>query len=601
MILGLTGLAYFGSLYLPRLSQAVQQTFSYSYGEMQRAGYWQAVNATSPSTFFSLCVFWNRAECSSVFRGLLSEVFSFYHQRVWLSLPFRYQIVLYPPLVLAGLIMFFVSKRKRPLYEAKFAELHELKALRINAKSGTTIPLAKLRRCWLGLRADLKGNKDLANVLTIAPSRAGKSAHLIGVLLSWHLPAIVVDMKGELREKTAGFRSRFGKVFTLNPEKLETTHHFDPLAVWLAQDPHAAPDIVKFLLEDPQDRDTFFAAQASYPLLAAIRSATLLQKPVLTHLNDLLYLGVQGFVRTLQKHQDEEIERNLSGFLGMTSNEFLMLPNLETKGPVFSVWQTLLQRMQPFMRPELLELMSETDVTLSQLSVPSTLYIQWPEKYLDADAKPLALILHVLVTCLCDKADKRGGKLLCPTLLALDEITRYHVPALPKYISTMLGRGMSALLYAQSFSQLVKQYGETGATIIEDNCGVEMYYKPQSGSAKKLENELGQVSLKSERVSKRLKNHERTVAQGEQSRPLMTQDEIRLLKEDQTLILADSHRAILAKRLDPYTGSFLKRRLNLLAPPLESKREVKVIKAKEAKQEVSSAAFFDFDEAELNH
>ena len=109
------------------------------------------------------------------------------------------------------------------------------------------------------------------------------------------------------------------------------------------------------------------------------------------------------------------------------------------------------------------------------------------------------------------------------------------------------------------------------------------------------------MSLKSERVSKRLKNHERTVAQGEQSRPLMTQDEIRLLKEDQTLILADSHRAILAKRLDPYADPFLKRRLYLLAPPLESKRKAKVIKAKEVKQEISSTAFFDFDEAELNH
>jgi type IV secretory pathway TraG/TraD family ATPase VirD4 len=240
--------------------------------------------------------------------------------------------------------------------------------------------------------------------------------------------------------------------------------------------------------------------------------------------------------------------------------------------------------------------MGEDELRLDDLTEFSSLYIQWPEHLIDADAKPLALVLHTLVTCLCHKADHEGGRLPYPTLFALDEITRYHVPALPQYISTMLGRGMAALLYAQSFAQLVSKYREAEATVIEGNCGVEMYYRPQSDTAEKLERELGQVSLPSERVSRRLSNLERTVSQGEQSRPLMTRDEIRLLKEDQTLILTDSHRPILARRVNPFKVKWLRQRLDL--PLLEVTRR-EVVPSPEPRKEVSPTAFFDFDEAEL--
>lgn len=597
MLAGVWGLGFFAYLYLPVLSSALKGSFDATYGTMQQSGWWEALHATTPSMFLSLCYVQDRLECRASFKEIHKASWESNFLVVWQTIPWRrWQLWGYPALFLVGLLLLFLSKTQRPLYSARFAGLHELKRLFIKPKRGFSIPLGVLHGRWLGLTADFNRNQDLAHLLAIAPTRAGKSAHLMGVLLSWKLPVIVVDMKGELRERTGGFRTLLGEVYTLNPEKPQTSHRFDPIAVWLEQIPNAAPDIARFLLHDPDDREPFFSGQASYPLLAAIRSAVLLKKSVLKHLNDLLFLGVQGFVRQLHAHNDGEIERHLSGFLGMTSDEFLMLPHLDTKGPVFSVWQTLLQKLQPLMRPEVLELMGEDEIALEDLTDLSTLYIQWPEHLLDADAKPLALLLHVIVTCLCNKADREGGRLPYPTLLALDEITRYQVPALPQYISTMLGRGMAALLYAQSFSQLVHTYGEAQATVIEDNCGVEMYYRPQSDTSEKLEKELGQVSLPSERVSRRLKDHERTVSQGEQSRPLMTREEIRRLQDDQTLILSDSHRAILAKRINPFKVRWLKGRLDL---PLLELEHREVVEVPELRQEVSPTAFFDFDEAEL--
>jgi type IV secretion system protein VirD4 len=61
-------------------------------------------------------------------------------------------------------------------------------------------------------------------------------------------------------------------------------------------------------------------------------------------------------------------------------------------------------------------------------------------------------------------------------LLALDEAGRTPIPKLPDYIATIAGRGMSALLYVQSLSQLGEVYGDKGAETILDNCRTQIYY-----------------------------------------------------------------------------------------------------------------------------
>ena len=115
---------------------------------------------------------------------------------------------------------------------------------------------------------------------------------------------------------------------------------------------------------------------------------------VLSHLDALLKRGHQGFVAALHGQGDPEIDALLTQYLGMPPAEFPAASFTDTRGPVFSVWQTLLERLGPFRRAGVLDLMSGSDFAAEDLLKPCTLYLAWPEADLDADAKPLALILN---------------------------------------------------------------------------------------------------------------------------------------------------------------------------------------------------------------
>src|SRR3954468_15801599 len=62
-----------------------------------------------------------------------------------------------------------------------------------------------------------KDRKELGNVMVIGRTRCGKGLFANTQILSWTESLIANDIKGELREKTAGFRAQQGPVFTFKP------------------------------------------------------------------------------------------------------------------------------------------------------------------------------------------------------------------------------------------------------------------------------------------------------------------------------------------------------------------------------------------------
>ena len=598
--LATAGLGFYLPGFADVLKDALRASLPAATDGLIRGGWAQAVGATDLRSFVMSCAVLNREGCAGHFWGAAWKGFSDSFSAGYWALHWPHGWAVHLASAALGMAFFLARKRKQPLFDAHFAAPSEVRPLLADPDHPATVLLGKLKGRYLGLTADLKGPGRLPHTLVIAPPGTGKSVGLMGVLVSWQQTAIVVDVKGELRAATGRWRHlHVGRVYTLTPEGGGA--RFDPIAALLRLDPDAAEAVAHFLTFEPDDHPKFFAAQAKPALLAAIRSARLATAPVLTHLDALLSLGNKGFVEALRAQGDAEIDAHLTQFLGMPPAEFPETSYADTRGPVFSIWQTLLERLGPLRRPAVLAMMSGGDFMVEDLLKPCTLYLAWPEADLDADAKPLALILHSLITCLCHLADRRGGRLPSPVLLALDEAPRYVVPALPKYLATMQGRGISALMYAQSSTQFAQNYGTKNAHTLQSTATVKVYLQPQLEDAERIVKQLGTVTLAGERKSRR-RGGEDVRTEHDHQRPLLSVDEVMRLKDEQMLVLTGVYRPVLAERLRYYNDPRLEKRVGGSPPPLLPRPQLPDAPLTPPETQATDKAphaFHTFDEGEL--
>src|SRR2546429_7905316 len=104
------------------------------------------------------------------------------------------------------------------------------------------------------LARQTKSRRELGNMLICAPTRAGKGLLATSQLFSWKHSVVVNDLKGELFTATAGYRSKLGKVFVIDPTG--TGHQYDPLKEKTTEDQLYSS--ATRLLFKPNERDPIF-------------------------------------------------------------------------------------------------------------------------------------------------------------------------------------------------------------------------------------------------------------------------------------------------------------------------------------------------------
>src|SRR6266516_7265721 len=137
------------------------------------------------------------------------------------------------------------------LHHARFALPHELKPLTGHTLDGAHLLLGRTHLGGLYRVAPSSKRRELGNMLVCAPPRSGKSVLAISQLLTWPHSVVVVDIKGELYQNTAGYRASLGKVFCVDPTGVG--HRYDPLAGMTDEDKLYAA--AKNLLFDPKEAD----------------------------------------------------------------------------------------------------------------------------------------------------------------------------------------------------------------------------------------------------------------------------------------------------------------------------------------------------------
>src|ERR1700686_3797240 len=76
--------------------------------------------------------------------------------------------------------------------------------------------------------------RELPHALIVGPPRSGKGLLAVSQLLTWEGSAIVNDLKGELFDATAGYRSRFSRIVVVDPRGFG--QQFGPLASRTSED-----------------------------------------------------------------------------------------------------------------------------------------------------------------------------------------------------------------------------------------------------------------------------------------------------------------------------------------------------------------------------
>jgi type IV secretion system protein VirD4 len=140
---------------------------------------------------------------------------------------------------------------------------------------------------------------ELGNIAVIAPPRHGKGLHATAELLTWEHSVIVIDVKGEHYERTAGARAaRFGPTFVLSP--LGVGNRFDPLRHCQTEDDFMV--MADYLLEKTGDREADAFIQRGRNMLTAMFMAGHKEGyPLLPYLAHMIHIGPEATAKRLQK------------------------------------------------------------------------------------------------------------------------------------------------------------------------------------------------------------------------------------------------------------------------------------------------------------
>jgi type IV secretion system protein VirD4 len=481
-----------------------------------------------------------------------------------------------------------------PLYNATWATLLQLRDMWLTVTDGFKAPirrallLATLNRKLLGVKAS-RLRPELGHVLVCGPTRSGKSQHLMCNLINWSGSAVVIDIKGELHRLTSGHRSRFSNVVVLDPSGFG--HCYDPF-VDIGDLAEALQTAAEVVLQIDRDREPVFAQRGANAVIAARRAAHLIGKPTLPYIYELTRWGLWHFIDTLRKVDDEQISASLVRFVGRDVRT-LKESDINDDRFLNSSWSTITSKLTPLLTEGVLKMTSGFEFSAKQLlEQPTTFYLRFNEAELDSSKHILRLTVLALITAILRYKDTNSDKKTQQVLLGLDEAGRVPIPRLEDLVSTVAGRGVSALVYVQDLSQFEATYGAANAKTIRSNCHTQLFYPPKDlETARYISNACGFMTRPTRSYSKERGMLEtRRYTYNDSKRELIAPDEVRQLSPETVILFAGDKPPIKAKRLTYFETAWLKKHTQLAATKvlpitrIIQSRKVSVEKAKETQK-----------------
>jgi type IV secretion system protein VirD4 len=397
-----------------------------------------------------------------------------------------------------------------------------------------------------------KNRQELGNLLICAPPRSGKTLLAVSQLLTWQHSAIVNDIKGELYQQTAGYRSTLGNVYVIDPVA-GVGHRYDPFAGRESERQLYA--LAKHLLFDAADREPIFIQRCEKMLTQMFRAARVENKQAGTEKYRLLpYVGqlintrgLKGTAEHLQRLSPELATKFLASELAdanFTDDRFLT-----------SCWGTLDARLWPLLTDDVIRCFDGSDFTAGELMTgkrPSTVYLRLSESELHALSPLVRLLFGSLIDGLVSTFDTQQpqGKGCRPVLILADEAGRTAIPMLSDAASTVVGRRIYLWIAVQSLSQLTAAYGRDRGQVLRDTVDQSLYFRPNDAqTAEYLERRLGRRSDYARSQTLR-EGQEASEGRSEQGVPLLPSQDIAMLADTELLAFHRDNRPMRLSRLD---------------------------------------------------
>ena len=138
---------------------------------------------------------------------------------------------------------------QRALHHARFARPHELHPLVTHSLDEEALLIGRTHLGGIYRVRKTPNRRELGNMMVVAPPRHGKSQLGVTQLLTWPDSVVAVDLKGELYQKSGGFRATLGPVYVIDLRGLG--NQYDPLRD--CTDEERLYDAAKNILYDPHE------------------------------------------------------------------------------------------------------------------------------------------------------------------------------------------------------------------------------------------------------------------------------------------------------------------------------------------------------------
>ncbi len=480
--------------------------------------------------------------------------------------------------VLPGML-FAATRPRRALHgDARFANTAEItRADLLSGKGKETAPrilIGRYRGQFLSLPGQL-------SVMLSAPTRSGKGVGVvIPNLLNWPDSAVVLDIKGENYDITAGFRAEHGQdIFAFSPfDEAARSHRWNPLSAVRTSPLHRVGDLLAIgQVFFPSDgigtsSEVFFNDQARNLFLGL--GLMLLETPSLPRTIGELLRQSSGKGRSLKDHLTGLIAERATAVPGATSiapaeSSSALAPLSEecvdalqrllsnSENTLSSVVATFNAPLTIFADAIVDAATSADDFRLSEVRRRRmSIYVRVPPNRL-ANARPLLnVFFSQLVSLNTRTLPEQDPSLHLQCLLVNDEFAAMgRVGVITSAAAFLAGYNLRLLTVVQAMSQLDALYGDKDARTFATNHGLQILFAPrEQRDADEYSAMLGQFTERatSHGRSRSFSQHghsSTSTNDSQQRRALLLPQEFKELGSERLVAIFENCKPILAEKI----------------------------------------------------
>lgn len=475
----------------------------------------------------------------------------------------------------AGLVA--AARPQRALHgDARFASPAEVDRAGLTGGDGQPgILIGRHRGKFLALPGQL-------SVMLSAPTRSGKGVGVvIPNLLNWPDSVVVLDIKGENYDITAGYRAAHGQaVYAFSPfDENAHSHRWNPLTAVRSSPLHRVGDLLTIgQVFFPNDgggtsSEAFFNDQARNLFLGL--GLVLLETPSLPRTIGEMLRQSSGKGRSLKDHLSGLItqRRDEGNPLSDECADALQRLLSNSENTLSSVVATFNAPLTIFADAVVDAVTSADDFRLENVRrCRMSVYVRIPPNRL-ANARPLLnLFFSQLVSLNTQHLPEQDPTLKLQCLLVNDEFTAMgRVGVITNAAAFLAGYNLRLLTVVQAMSQLDAVYGDREARTFATNHGLQILYAPrEQRDADEYSAMLGHFTERatSRGRSRSFSGHgSSTVSsnESEQRRALLLPQEFKELGSERLVVILENCKPILGEKIRYYRDKDFTSRL--LKPP----------------------------------